>query len=106
MIEIMYYRAEHRVKIKGHASSAEYGKDLICAAVTMLCRTLAADCINMGSDMRIKEVSAKLRPGEADISIRPQKKLRSVVTLVFDSVCTGFEILSRQYPEYVSYRIF
>ena len=32
MIHAVYYKKYHRVTVKGHAHSAEKGRDLVCAA--------------------------------------------------------------------------
>ena len=43
MIHAVYYKKYHRVTVKGHAHSAEKGRDLVCAAASMLVSTLAAN---------------------------------------------------------------
>ena len=42
MIEVTYYREHNRLTVKGHARSAEPGRDLICAACSILALTMAA----------------------------------------------------------------
>lgn len=105
MIKISYYRAKHRVTIKGHAMSGEPGQDLICGAVTTLVRTLAKNCVNAEQDKRMRDVNIRLDKGDSEISAVPCKKLDSVITLVFDTVCVGFEILAHQFPEYVAFQV-
>lgn len=106
MIKVSYYRTRHRVTVKGHANQDEMGRDIVCAAVTMLTRTLAANCVNAEDHKRMREVEVRLDAGDAEIKAVPCKKLDSVVTLIFDTVCAGYELLSKQYPEYVAYQIF
>ena len=35
----------------------------------------------------------------------PHFTLKSSVTLVFDSICAGFELLAKNYPDNISYEI-
>ena len=104
MIEAVYHRKYNRLTVKGHAHSAEEGKDLVCASASMLAYTLAANVDNMVNAGQVKKPVIKLEEGDAEISCVPQSRLNSVVTLVFDSVCVGFELLAAKYPENVSYK--
>lgn len=106
MININYYRTHHRVTIKGHSESAPKGEDLICAAVTILARTLATACVNAECDNRMRGVEVKLEPGDAEIKCAPTKKLHALTLLTFDNICAGFELLAKQYPDYVAFHIF
>ena len=52
MIEVIYYREKNRVSISGHAFSGEAGHDLVCAGVSALAYTLAANVGNMEEDRK------------------------------------------------------
>lgn len=103
MIEVTYYREHNRVTVKGHAHSNEYGKDLVCAAVSALVLTLAANVGQMAGKGYVAEPVTKLEAGDAEISCKARAKYRDSVKQVFMSVCVGFEILADQYPDYISY---
>ena len=111
MIKITYYRTKHRVKTEGHALSAgektddDEGRRLICSAVTALVRTLAKNCVNAETDKRMRDVNIVLDKGMSDISCVAPKKLDGVVTLIFDTVCVGFDILAHQFPEIVAFQV-
>ena len=47
----------------------------------------------------------KLDDGNTEISCNPRHNLKASVTLVFDSVCVGFELLAHDYPEFIKYEI-
>ena len=79
------------VSLEGHANSAPYGKDLVCAAVSALMLTLAA---NMEGKEAAKIV---LQPGNSRISCTPDE------APIFDCICLGFEMLARRFPEYVCF---
>ena len=105
MIEAIYYRKYNRLTVTGHAGSAEPGHDLVCASASMLAYTLAANVANMADNGQVREPIVKMDEGDTEISCKPRHNLKASVTLVFDSVCVGFELLAHDYPEYIKYEI-
>ena len=105
MIKVIYHRDLNRVSVVGHAMSAEEGQDLVCASVSILVYTLASFVQNMKNAGQVYNPTAELKDGDALISCSPPNKFKRSVTLVFDSLCAGFEILARDYPDNVSYEI-
>ena len=105
MIQVVYHRNFHRLSITGHAGAAEPGYDLVCASASMLAYTLAANVANMADNGQVREPVMKMNEGDAEISCNPRHNLKASVTLVFDSVCVGFELLAHDYPQYISYEI-
>ena len=79
------------VTLEGHALSDVYGKDLVCAAVSALMLTLAANV----EGKEYSEVS--LKPGNSRISCIPEE------TGTFDCICKGFQLLAEKFPEYVCF---
>ena len=105
MIQAIYYRKFHRLTVTGHAGSAEPGHDLVCASASMLAYTLAANVANMADNEQVRQPIIRNNEGDTEISCNPRHNLKASVTLVFDSVCVGFELLAHDYPEYISYEI-
>ena len=105
MIQAVYYRRYNRVTVTGHAHSAEPGHDLVCASASMLAYTLAANVANMADAGQVRQPIIKNNEGDTEISCNPRHNLKNTVTLVFDSICIGFELLAHDYPEYISYEI-
>lgn len=105
MIEVVYHRNFQRLSITGHAGAAETGYDLVCASASMLAYTLAANVANMADNGQVREPVMKMNEGDTEISCNPRHNLKASVTLVFDSVCVGFELLAHDYPQYISYEI-
>ena len=105
MIKVVYHRKYHRVTVKGHAYSGESGHDLICSACSILTYTLAANVSNMDDSGQVRNMTAILNLGDAEISCNPHSRLDSVVTVIFDSICAGFELLANDYPENIKYEI-
>lgn len=105
MIQAIYYRKYNRLTVTGHANSAEHGHDLVCASASMLAYTLAANVANMADHGQVRNPVIKDAEGDTEISCNPRHNLKSSVTLVFDTVCVGFELLANSYPEYITYEI-
>ncbi len=105
MIQATYYRKYNRLTVTGHAESAEPGKDLVCASASILAYTLAANVANMADSGQVREPIIKVDAGDTEISCNPRHNLKASVTLVFDSVCVGFEMLAHDHPQYISYEI-
>lgn len=105
MIKVTYHRDLNRVEVSGHANSGEIGHDLVCASASILCYTLASFVENMKEAGQVKYPSIIIKEGDTLISCDPPNKYKGSVTLVFDSICAGFEILARDYPDNISYEI-
>lgn len=106
MVKVIYHRDRNRVSVTGHAQSGEVGHDLVCASVTTLVYTLASFVQNMKDAKQVYNPTAELKEGDALISCDPPTKYKNSVTLVFDSICGGFDILAKNYPDNVSFEIF
>lgn len=105
MIHVRYYRKHHRLTVEGHAHSGESGKDLVCAGASALAYTLAANAGHLEEQGQARNVVVRLDPGSAEISCKPKHRFTALTKCIFDAVCVGFEILSANYPQYISYEI-
>ena len=103
MIKVTYNRAINRVSMTGHAKSGEAGHDLVCASATILAYTLASFVENMKCAGQIHNATITLIDGEALISCKAPSNYISSIMLVFDTICGGFELLARDYPDNISY---
>lgn len=93
MIEVIYYREHNRVTMDGHADTAPIGEDIVCAAASILARTLAANVNHLVGIGAATAPVVELQEGHAEISCKANHKYRSVVQSTFEAVCVGFEIL-------------
>ena len=105
MIHVVYYRSDIRLTVQGHAHSAEPGHDLVCAGVSALAYTLAANVFDMKDNRLLKDVIVKLEPGDAEICCIAKNRYKGIVGRIFQAVCVGFEMLAESNPEYISYEI-
>ena len=100
MIQVAYDRQSHTVCAQGHAGGV-YGQDLVCAGVSTLMLTLA-EVVEWMTPL-LEDASIKLDSGDSMVSAEVLEEWDGVVALAFDSVCKGFQFLSREYPERVHY---
>jgi uncharacterized protein YsxB (DUF464 family) len=105
VIKVIYHRDINRVSVEGHAQSGEAGHDLVCASVSTLTYTLASFVQNMKKARQSYNPKTDLKEGDAVISCEPPSRYKGAVTLVFDSICAGFELLAKDYPDNISYEM-
>ena len=105
MIRVVYHRTFKKVSIEGHAFSGEPGHDLVCAAASTLAYTLANTVENMSAANQCKDKKISLEIGKAFITCRPVLRYTNTVTLLFDTLCSGFALLAHNYPENISYEV-
>ena len=105
MIKVIYNRESNGVSVTGHANSGEKGHDLVCASASILAYTLAAFVNNMKDADQVDHATVQLEEGDALICCEPPQKHKRAVTLVFDSLCGGFDLLAKHYPDYLSFEM-
>ena len=105
MIEAIYYRKYNRLTIDGHANSGEPGHDLVCAGVSVLAYTLAANVGNLEANDMIRNPIVQMKNGHAEIGCEAKREAGAFVSRIFEAVCVGFEMLYHDYPQYISYEI-
>lgn len=105
MIEAVYHRKFNRVTVKGHAESGPKGHDLICAGVSALVGTLAANVQWLSDAYKgdMRDMCIDTKEGTAEISVKSTRKYKAVVELIFSTVCMGFALLAERYPENITY---
>ena len=105
MIKVLYHRDLNRVSIEGHAFSGEKGHDLVCASASILAYTIAAFVSNMKDAGQIKYPTIELNEGQALIVCNAPNRYKNSVTLAFDTLCAGFDILAQHYPDNISFKV-
>ena len=92
-----------RLAVTGHANAAPRGEDLVCAAVSALVNTLYDWVLDKG-EKRLLEANLHREAGycfiEAQAGIWEMERLLGC----FEVIRFGLENLSRQYPEYITYK--
>lgn len=105
MINVVYHRKYHRLSIEGHACSGEPGHDLVCASASILAYTLAASVANMSAAKQVRDARIDLKEGAGEISCNTVRRFDAPVTLIFDTLCAGYELLANNFPDNISYEV-
>lgn len=103
MVKVIYDRECCRVTVRGHAGSGKKGQDLVCAGVSALVLTLATNVSELAAADQVRRPVVSLRQGNTCIGCVALGKMKPVVTLIFDTVCTGFATLQQLYPKNIAY---
>lgn len=82
------------ITVSGHANYAEAGKDIVCAGVTALTRTL----IKSMNDLTEDKIEYEISPGRADIHYRDLSKEGK---LLVDSFFIGICMIVNEFPDHV-----
>lgn len=90
-----------RLEIRGHANLAPRGEDLVCCAVSTLTVTLAQNLKRLEQEGK-GECRVRMIPGKAELVCKPKDRFRKEATLVYQTVSTGLQWLSRAFPENVT----
>ena len=89
--------------VDGHAGFDDFGKDIVCASVSILTFTLAKIVSDAKEGGRIAENSVlKLKDGDAFINAHCMGKEAYLDILGhFETVLTGFKLIAEEYPQNV-----
>lgn len=100
MITVTADRLEYSVTIEGHAGYCdEKGKDIVCAAMSILYYTF---CM-MLTEQESKLLSLEMSEGEGTYKIKwcPQEGYAEIIDTVYDMFLTGVRLLHENYPNNV-----
>ena len=92
MIEITRHKSG--ISVKGHANYAEYGRDIVCSAVSVLVQTLIQSVENLTAD----KITYDMQPGNVNIKLF---SLSDQTKVLIDAFFIGIEGISKAYPDNV-----
>lgn len=102
----VYYRRyydRHLLTVEGHANYGEKGRDIVCAAVSILCYTLLETLKQDESEDKCKIIQSTVRDGYFSLEVEPFSFSDSRIGGIVDAVLTGFMLLEEEYPENVRF---
>lgn len=91
---------EYMFKVKGHCNTAEYGKDLVCAAVSILSLTLA-QTIKFNNNLLDEKPQITIHQGKAKIIFKPKSEYEAQLRISLNTVMNGFRVLQNEYPKII-----
>lgn len=93
--------------VEGHAGQAEKGNDIVCSAASILAYTLGQTLTQMDKQGWLKKKPhINLKEGKGLITCIPQKEYFDECLMAFFFAEVGYSLLSNNYPQYVSVKVF
>lgn len=108
MISVKFYRDnENFIKkytVEGHANFDEYGKDIVCAAISVLAQTALLSLVKvcgLREDSIKYEIDEKRGFLSVELPIDMETSILENTQIVLESLLIGIESIVESYPEYV-----
>ena len=92
------------ISIEGHNSYAQYGKNIVCAAVSILAYTLINCLLDEEAQGNVKLIRNVVRDGFICLEIEYFDYSKERVKGIVDACLTGLLMLEESYPEHISFR--
>lgn len=89
-----------KIVIDGHADSAEYGKDLVCCALSTLTFTLIAYLEKQADEGRILNYTVHINESRGYIGLECDLMDNSVEEGI-EAITQGYELLQENYKKYI-----
>lgn len=105
MVKVEYIHADtgFLLRIKGHAGAGPIGADPVCAAVSILIYTAAQCALELYEDERLQQWPiVEIESGKSLVAADARQAHIGKVGQIFETVMTGFYLLAKQYPQYVT----
>lgn len=104
MITIEYRKNQGRsIKVEGHANSAPYGEDLVCAAASVLLYTLIQNMTILESQGCVRGLKTVERQGNGEVSYEEatDENAEAIATCIFSTIWNGYMVLEKNFPDFV-----
>lgn len=88
------------LRVEGHSGYSSSGTDIVCSAISILCFTL----LNAVMEHRDKPLKMSYQQKDGYFFLNFFHCNDEGLKAVFYAVCNGFQMLTEQYPDYVSFR--
>ena len=90
------------LKVEGHAGYAEHGKDIVCAAASILAYTVARYVEYEDKQGTLKAPAViKLDSGDVEITCEPKPEILKWLWDAYQFAKMGYLILAQNYPQHV-----
>ena len=100
MLTIEYFSHLPAFSMSGHAKEAPRGADIVCAGASALLYTLIKYLDKLEDEFEPEVFEYN---GRINICLDPPVSLMHDARLLFEAFATGFEMLSKDYPNNVKY---
>ena len=89
-----------RFSVKGHANAAEYGQDIVCAAVSMLVTNAINSCEKFLGVILVMD--GQVEPGDVECIVPALSGTKADnVQLLLEAMVFGIQQVAEAYPDFV-----
>ena len=105
MIDVRFLKRKHKLiscEISGHANYDDYGRDIVCSAVSAICYTIAngiTEVLKVKAACRINDGFLNLSLG--DLKMEEIEKSQ----VLMETMLMGFQSMKVNYGEYINVTI-
>lgn len=86
------------MQLQGHAGAGKWGKDIVCAAASILAYTAAASARQLYREGKLNSVPyVRLHPGDALLEMEACPETEGLMNVIRN----GYTLLSLRYPQFV-----
>ena len=101
MINITFNPKTFTLDINGHAEHGKKGEDIVCSAISTLFYTLA-QALYESKDMLSEDIVFSDEDGNGHLSCKPKAEYEGNVSLIYWTILTGFDLVSKNYEKNVN----
>lgn len=101
MIDISISQKSMDIDMRGHAQAGMSGKDIVCAAASMVISTLVYSCKKLLANDGLSAMDYDLDLGCGHVHLTPAKGREMEAKIRFRMAVDGLELLEGTYGEYV-----
>lgn len=101
MVRVRIDMENLEVEVDGHAGSAEYGRDLVCCAISMLTETLARYMEKQMRDGNLSDLTVEIAEGRAYINPTPYGWSMQDTVTAFKVIREGYRALATEHGKYI-----
>ena len=92
--------------ITGHTGYDEYGRDILCSAVSFMSQTVILS-LNEVCGIKEEDIDFKIEDGLMEVALThnlPYEQ-QEKAEIVMQTMLTGFKSLEEEYPDYITLKI-
>lgn len=90
------------LRLEGHAEYAEHGKDIVCAAASILAQTVAHTVSGAEKcGYLVSPAEIRLDSGDTIVACEPSEDAHEAIASAYIFAATGYALLAHNYPQYV-----
>lgn len=95
-------KTQYKLEMTGHCATAPKGYDLVCAAASILCLTMA-QVLEENEDKLKTAPKINIAEGDAKMVWKPQQKYEGALNNSLYTVTTGLRVLQHNHPDCIEF---